>query len=213
MTNDAGTASHGGQGSGGQLARFVVDPAEHRSKVRKQWLALLGFSVLAVICIGGLLSGEVTRRLFMIVLLGIVGVLGAGGAIWRLIRLRAERRTGDDAIDLVVTENELVGPGGLAIPWYEVAGVEMSASTPVTAQGTRDAERSAALVRILLTDPRSTLERTTTPLQAAAVRTSEGAPHVRVELGERSAADVALLRAVLDAELAPRGQRVTEVRG
>lgn len=197
----------------GELARFVADPTVHRKKVRRQWFALLGFGVLAAICLAGLLTGSVTRRLFAIVLLGIVGVLGAAGAVVALVRLRAERRTGDDAIDLVVTEQGLVGPGGLGIPWHEVAGVEMSTSTPVTAQGTRDTGRASAVVRLVLTDPRSTLERSTTPLQAGAVRTGDGAPHVRVDLTDRAAGEVAHLRDVLDAELAPRGQRVREIAG
>lgn len=190
-TPDAGRATD-------VLARFVADDGERRRKVRRQLLVLLGFTALAVVCIAGLVSGEVTRRLFAIVLLGVVGVLGAGGALVALVRLRNERRTGEDAIDLVVEDSGLVGPGGLAVPWSEVAGVEMSAS---------------GAVRILLTDPRSTLDRTTTPRQAAAVRTSVGAPHVLVELGARDADELAHLRAVLDAELAPRGQRVGEITG
>lgn len=207
---DAHPEEHAARGPR-ELARFVVDPAEHRKKVRRQWFALLGFGVLAAVCLAGLLTGSVTRRLFVIILLGVVGVLGAGGAIVRLLRLRGERRTGDDAIELVVTEEGLVGPGGLAIPWYEVAGVEMSTSTPVTAQGTRDAERSSAVVRLVLTDPRSTLERSTTPLQAGAVRTGEAVPHVRIDLTDRRADEIAHLREVLHSELAPRGQRVREI--
>lgn len=197
----------------GELARFVADPTVHRKKVRRQWFALLGFGVLAAICLAGLLTGSVTRRLFAIILLGIVGMLGAAGAVVALVRLRGERRTGRDAIDLVVTESGLVGPGGLDVPWHEVAGIEMSTSTPVTAQGTRETDRASALVRLVLTDPRSTLERSTTPLQAGSVRTEEGAPHVRIELADRPADEIDRLRDVLDAELAPRGQRVRKVSG
>lgn len=217
MTSDAGGQPEGpGTAPGGELVRLEVDPVAHRRKVRRQLLALLGFGVLALVCIAGIVTGEVTRRLFMIALLGVVGVVGAGGALVALVRLRGERRTGDDAIDLAVTDSTLVGPGGLAIPWQEIAGVEMS-RVPAPAQleaadtGGKGLVRSSAVVRLMLTDPRSTLERTTTPRQAASVRTGEGAPHVRIELDDREPGELARLREVLDAELAPRGQRVRDI--
>ena len=47
--------------------------------------------------------------------------------------------------------------------------------------------------------------------QAASVRTTEGAPHVRVDLADREPRELTRLREVLDAELAPRGQRVRDI--
>lgn len=206
--------SPGTTGDGRPSASFVVDPSRTRRWVR----GLTAVTLLAIVLAGGCVAyARVASPSDQIeTLLGIAAGVAAAIAlacVVALVVIGARRRVGDDAIDLVVTEQGLVGPGGLGIPWHEVAGVEMSTSTPVTAQGTRDTGRASAVVRLVLTDPRSTLERSTTPLQAGAVRTGDGAPHVRVDLTDRAAGEVAHLRDVLDAELAPRGQRVREIAG
>lgn len=205
----------------GELIRFVADPAAHRRRVRWQLLVLLGLLVLAAVGVGGLLMDEVGGRALLVVL-GVAGVAGAGASIVRLVRLRTESRTGADAIDLVVTGSGLIGPGGLDVPWSEIAGVEMTgpagrqAGERTSPDGGRaragdDAGRGSAVVRLMLTDPRTTLGRTTAPRQAAAVRTSDGTPHVRVELTGRTTAELTRLREILDTELAPRGQQVREL--
>jgi hypothetical protein len=111
-----------------------------------------------------------------------------------LLVLAARRRVGDDAIDLLVTEDAIVGPGGLRLDWFEIAGIQMSDDD--------------ARLRIQLADPRGTTARAEGRRQIAALHPDDAAPYLGVDLARYPAAERAGLRVLLDDELAPRGQRL-----
>lgn len=180
---------------GRPTASFVVDPSRARRWVR----GLTAVALLAIVLAGG---GVAYARVAppsdqMETVLGIAAGAAAAVAlvcVVALVVIGARRRVGEDAIDLVVTEDAIVGPGGIRLDWFEIAGIQMS----------DDDSR----LRIQLADPRGTSDRAEGRRQTAALRTDDATPYLGVDLARYPATERAELRVLLGDELAPRGQRL-----
>ncbi len=208
--------------------RLTTDVAAEARRARRALLVLLASLVVAAAGLGiGIATGNVGGW----VMLGL-GLLSA--IVWGVVAAsarEASRLTGDDLVDIAVAEEGVVGPGGLRIPWDELAAVELvridarhapaRGADRLVAQATNAAlqrsgfEGVATSLRLIPKDLEALRARATTRIQRRVIAPAAGSVpgHVRLGLNGRGAEEVAALLAALEEAGARHGLPVVVASG